>query len=458
MRLAMLILLGTPIIPSLVAGVTLTENRLSDSPANPLASFDHEIQAFMRARKVPGGALAVTKHGRLVYARGYGWADREKQVPVRPNSLFRIASISKPITAIAILKLFESNQIDLDAPAFDALKLTPFLEPGRVEDSRLKKISIRQLLHHSGGWDRDKSFDPMFRSKRIAETLGIPGPPHANAIVRYMLGQPLDFEPGTRYAYSNFGYCVLGRFIETVSGQSYERFVKEAVLQPLGIKNMRLGASRPEGRAHGEVHYYTPNNATGPSVFPGVAKKVPLPYGTFCLEAMDAHGGWLASAVDLARLTAVLDETGHEPLLKAETRQILLNRPAVPLWRTEDGQLQDYYYACGWLVRPNGKNGRPNYWHNGSLPGTYSLLVYRGDGLSWAVLFNQRSNDPKLPDNAIDPALHRAADAVTHWPDIDLFPQFGMKPERIESEGRGNGHSSFQQPKEGLGFHDSIQN
>lgn len=424
MHLAMLILLATPIIPSLVAEVTLTENRLSDTPTNPLASFDNEIEAFMRARKVPGGALAVTRHGQLVHARGYGWANREKQVPIRPDSLFRIASISKPITAMAIFKLIETNHLDLDAPAFDVLKLAPILEPGAVMDARLKKISIRQLLHHSGGWDRDKSFDPMFRSKKIAETLRFPGPPDATAIVRYMLGQPLDFEPASRYAYSNFGYCVLGRIIETVSGQSYERFVKEAVLQPLGIKNMRLGASLPEGRAEGEVHYYTPNNATGPSVFPGVAKKVPLPYGTFCLEAMDAHGGWLASAVDLARLVAALDEAGHKPLLKPDTMKIIFNRPAAPLWRTDDGKPQDYYYACGWLVRPNGKNGRPNYWHNGSLPGTYSLLVHRGDGLAWAVLFNQRSNDPKLPDSAIDPALHRAADAVTNWPDIDLFPQF----------------------------------
>jgi hypothetical protein len=71
-----------------------------------------------------------------------------------------------------------------------------------------------------------------------------------------------------------------------------------------------------------------------------------------------------------------------------------------------------------------GKDGKANYWHTGSLPGTYTLLVRRHDGVSWAVLFNQRSEDDKLPDSDIDPALHRAADAVRQWPKFDLFANY----------------------------------
>src|SRR5436189_5086177 len=82
------------------------------------------------------------------------------------------------------------------------------------------------------------------------------------------------------------------------------------------------------------------------------------------------------------------------------------------------------YYGCGWMVRPVGSKGKANYWHNGSLPGTSTLLVRRSDGLSWAAVFNQRSDDKKLPDTAIDPALHRAADSVAAWPETDLFPQY----------------------------------
>jgi hypothetical protein len=98
--------------------------------------------------------------------------------------------------------------------------------------------------------------------------------------------------------------------------------------------------------------------------------------------------------------------------------------PEPPVWRNDDGSLKDYYYGCGWSVRPVGNEGKANYWHAGSLPGTSTLLVRRHDGVSWVILFNQRSDDKKLPDGEIDPALHRAANAVTDWPRHDLFQQY----------------------------------
>jgi len=292
-----------------------------------------------------------------------------------------------------------------------------------------------------------------------------------------MLGQPLDFDPGTRYAYSNFGYCVLGRVIERTAGTSYDQFVREQVLAPIGIRRMRIGASLAEKRAEGEVRYYTPQDEKTDSVFdaspstrsPSGAqrggntgnpppappkagrnrgggsaqvpspygqesgsvtgnarkgKQVPWPYGGFCLESMDAHGGWIASAVDLARFAAALQDAEHSPLLKPETMQTMQQPPEPPVSRNEDGSLKDYYYGCGWSVRPVGKDGKANYWHAGSLPGTSTLLVRRHDGVSWVILFNQRSDDKKLPDSEIDPALHRAANAVTDWPRHDLFQQY----------------------------------
>src|SRR5438874_3219419 len=126
-------------------------------------SFDREIQKFMQARNIPGAALAVVKDQRLVYARGYGWADREGKIPVKPTSLFRIASITKPFTAVAVLKLVEEGKLSLDARPFELLASgTDALQPkGDQFDERWKHITIRHLLHHTGGWDRDKSFDPM---------------------------------------------------------------------------------------------------------------------------------------------------------------------------------------------------------------------------------------------------------------------------------------------------------
>ena len=379
-------------------------------------AFDREIEQFMSVRKVPGGALAVVRAQRLVYARAYGWADREKKEPVKVDSLFRIASISKPFTAAAVLKLVETKGLDLDAPVLDFLPFKPVLANGKTADPRWKRISLRHCLHHTGGWDRDVSGDPMFRSVETARAVGVAAPANSEAIISYMLGQPLDFEPGARYAYSNFGYCLLGRVIEKLGGRPYGQFVSEEVLAPMGIRRMRLAASLESGRAEGEVRYYTPDNREGPSVFPGLPAKVPEPYGTFYLEAMDSHGGWLASAPDLARFAATLDAPGDSTCLKPETRRMLYEPPAPPASRKPDGSLADHFYGCGWLVRPVGRQGRANYWHNGSLPGTYTLLVRRHDGLSWAVLFNQRSESSSLPDSAIDPALHRAADSVERGP------------------------------------------
>ena len=139
---------------------------------------------------------------------------------------------------------------------------------------------------------------------------------------------------------------------------------------------------------------------------------------------MDAHGGWIASAVDLARFAAALHDAEHSPLLNPQTIQTMHLPPEPPVSRNDDGSLKDHYYGCGWLVRPVGKDGRANYWHTGSLPGTYTLLVRRHDGVSWVILFNQRSDDKKLPDSEIDAALHRAANAVTEWPKYDLFRQY----------------------------------
>jgi N-acyl-D-amino-acid deacylase len=382
------------------------------------------METFMAARKVPGGALAVVKDRRLVYARGYGWADREAKVPVKADSLFRIASLSKPITGVAVMKLIEDGRLTLDTKAFSLLELTPAVASLVDPEPRLRGITIRQLLQHTGGWDRDKSFDPMFRPGEIARVTNTPPPAGPVAVIRYMLSHKLDFDPGERYAYSNFGYCVLGRVIEKVTGQTYEEFARENILAPAGIKRMRIGASLDGRQAPGEVRYYTGGDGRTQNVFPVEPRQVPWPYGGFHLEAMDAHGGWIASAVDLARFAAALDDPQRSPLLKPASFATMYAPPPPPASRKADGSIEDVYYGCGWSVRPVGKSGRANYWHTGSLPGTNTLLMRLANGLSIAALFNLRSEDKKLPDTDIDSALHRAAAAVEKWPEQDLFASF----------------------------------
>jgi len=306
--------------------------------ANPAtASFDRIIPELMHKYQVPGGAVAVMKDGRLIMARGYGLADRESRQPVEPDSLFRIASLSKAITSATTLKLVEEGRLTLDSKAFQILNnLRP--PSGSRVDRRIYEITIRNLLQHSGGWDRDKSFDPMFRSDEITRSLGVPAPAKPDDIIRYMMGQPLQFAPGTRYAYSNFGYCVLGRVIEKITGQTYEAYVINNTLGPAGITCMRIGHTLARERAPREVHYYEyPGAELTRSVFPNQRQEVPWPYGGWYIEAMDSHGGWIASAVDLLRFIDEVDgHSNHRQLLRKPVIETMVARPAAPLWVNSD--------------------------------------------------------------------------------------------------------------------------
>ncbi len=409
---------------------------MTDNGDPALLSFDRLMTAFLDAHEVPGAALAVTKGGRLVLARGYGWADLETKDRVEPGSLFRIASLSKPITAVTVLRLVEEGRLSLASRALDVLEESPL--PGHAgpangnlaalpapADPRFRDITILHLLQHTAGFDRDRSFDPMFRSVEIARALEVEPPARPEHVIRYMLGQRLDFAPGDRFAYSNFGYCLLGRVIEKVSGKNYESHVREDVLAPLGIRRPRSGRSLKEGRAPGEVAYHAKGDATGPAVMGAVGIPVPWQYGGWCLESMDAHGGWIASAVDLARFAAALDSSARSRILSPRSLEVLFARPAGRAGHEENGSPSPAFYACGWMVRPTPGDGRANEWHTGGFDGTSTLLVRRHDGVGWVVLFNARSGkDGRDLSRIIDPLLHEAANAVERWPEGDLFERY----------------------------------
>ena len=223
-RLFLLLLLFLPERPA------RAEIPLSGTPVPELTALDEIMAGLLSDHEVPGASLAVSKDGRLIYARGFGWADSEHKEPVQPDSRFRIASISKPITAVAIFQLIEQGKLRLDDRVLDLLKL----QPTETGDPRLATVTVRQCLEHTGGWDRDNSFDPMFRSVLIARTLKQEPPAKPQDVIQYMLGIPLDFAPGERFAYSNFGYCLLGRVIEAVAGKPYDEHVRAALFGPSG--------------------------------------------------------------------------------------------------------------------------------------------------------------------------------------------------------------------------------
>lgn len=388
-----------------------------------LASLDQSIKEFMVKHHPPGVSVAVSYRGRLVYARGFGYADVEQKLPVQPDSQFRIASLSKPITAVAIMQLIEQGKLKLDTKVFSVLKAydKELSEPG--VDPRLKEITIQQCLNHTGGWDRKASFDPMLRSVDFARKLGKQPPAEATDVIRIMVKQPLDFPPGEKYAYSNFGYNLLGRVIEEVTGQSYGEYVQQAICVPLGMKQTELGKTLLINRRPREVIYYS--NSVGNTVFSEDSLiQVPRHYGAWHLESMDANGGWISSASDLARFATAFNQPEQCPLLKAPAITQMFARPPGKPGFTEVDIPKELYYACGWMVRPIARAGNPNHWHMGALEGTSSLMVRRGDEINWVILFNTHLGaDQKRLAALIDSPMHRWIDQIETWPEEDQFQQ-----------------------------------
>lgn len=347
------------------------------------ASIDETVCKLLELHRVPGAAVAVSRHGQLIYARGFGYADTGQGKSVEPESLFRIASISKPLTAVAVLKLAEEGRLSLDDRLFEKLDLDQeHPADGTITDARLEAITIRQVLQHRAGWDRSASFDPMFQAVRFAREGGTAPPADPAAIIRCMKRRPLDFDPGTHYAYSNFGYCLLGRLIESVSNTSYEAYVRQEILKPIGIQRMAVGATRREGRRDQEVRYYDPWIER--SVFAAdLGAPVASPYGAWSLESMDAHGGWIGSAVDVVRFA--------DSLRSGAEKQILADRSLELMRQSPEGVSGASYYALGWQV-DNDRNGNwQRLSHAGSLPGSSTQLVLRADGTTICILLNARA-------------------------------------------------------------------
>lgn len=384
------------------------------------APIDALLRKHIKRHRAAGASLAITDQGRLVFARGYGYADIGARKPVLPSSLFRIASISKPITAVAIMQLVDQGKISLDDRVFELLDYQPHLEDGAKFDERQNRITIRHLLQHRGGWDRDKSFDAMFRSVDFAKALELAPPAGPDTIIRVMLGKRLDFDPGHRYAYSNYGYCLLGRVIEQISGDTYEKYVKEKVLSPIGIRSMKIGATRIPGRAKGEVRYYDP--AVGNSVFASnLNASVPHAYGAWNLEAMDSHGAWIASATDLVRFACALDPANESPLISKESIATMWERPEGLAGYDDQGTPKSKYYGLGWSIQET-DDGKLRAGHGGSLPGTNTQLVRRKDGRNFAILFNTRTTPHHSRiASAVLQELDAAISKVESWPDHDLF-------------------------------------
>jgi CubicO group peptidase (beta-lactamase class C family) len=334
-----------------------------------IADIAHQ---FINEFNAPGLSLSIACRGHFVYKEGFGYADTSTREPLMPSHLFRIASVTKPVTSAAIFTLMEQGKLGLNDFVFGKNGLLKY-DFGANFPEHAKDITIYHLLTHTcGGWGNDDN-DPMFSN---------PGMNHHQLIEWTLRTQPLQYAPGDHFSYSNFGYCLLGRVIEKISGQSYEEFVREHIIEKCDLAAMRLAGNTRLERAKDEVTYYGQHGEN--------------PYG-MNIRRMDSHGGWIATPTDLVRFAMHVDGFSTTPnILHAETIKKM----------TAPGFI-NAHYACGWAV-----NGTPNWWHTGSLPGTTSTMVRTASGFCWAALTNTRS---KGIDLAMDDMMWKIVRSVPAW-------------------------------------------
>jgi len=389
----------------------------SDDPAIARSislALDPIVARFAEKRDSVGLTLALSRNGKLIYARAFGYSDLSGLVPATPNTLFSIASISKPITAVAILQLIQSRKLGLDDPFVDVLGLILKPKRGKTIDARIKKVTIRHLLNHTGGWDREISGEPTRNSNResVCKAFGIKQnefePMH---LIEYMLEEPLDFDPGTRHAYVNFGYSILGRVIETVARRPYGEYVENEILKPIGITRMRL---RSDQMLDDEARSYQRQYKNDAPIRGQFAE---CDLREWPASVPDSYGGWLASSVDLVKLLNAFDRNSRSKVLTKNALQAMYSPPKDLPIVDDTGKPHRNYYAFGWVVWPKSQGYSAG--HGGSGCGMTAYAYRRSSGFNWAILTNTDAGDP--PSSVLSEECEAALSRIKIPPRFDLF-------------------------------------
>ena len=389
----------------------LNAEGLNFKVTNDLSEFkgskfiEKEENNFLRQWNLAGMTMSIVKDGKLVYAHGFGYSDIETKQLVSPGQLFRIASVSKLITAVAIMKLVEKKSLSLDAKVFGPTGVINDPIFNSVKDPRIYKITIRHLLAHAGGWSV-RYGDMAFNSLLVLELNGETGAATMDSYSRFIASRKLHFDPGTRSSYSNMGYMFLTKVIEAVSGQPYEKYVINEVLKPMGITDMHIGRSYLSDRRFNEVKYYESGERQLVSCFDGSGRMVPKTYGGNPIELLGPAGGWIASSVELAKLMVMVDGFNNVPDILPQN---LINQ------MVENNKF--FRGPLGWkVVKDNG-----DWMRTGSMAGTSALVKRQSNGFSWVVIINSSSwNGPRLPAY-INYMMGKVEKSIKSWPKQDLF-------------------------------------
>lgn len=324
---------------------------------NGKSSIDNKIYSFMISMDVPGMAAAFSKDEEIVYTAAYGFADRDTKERVTIDHKFRLASMSKQHTAIAIMTLMERGLLSLDDQVFGKGGILEAAY-GDEMSSSAKKITVRHLLEHSSGYDKDCIFASGYSGLTLDQTLQ-----------KFVNNTALAYTPGTTHDYSNFGFATLGKIVSVVSGKSFEKFLKEEIYDPIGIKNICGGKNTKNERVTPEVVYYGQGgkNAYGNDVEVGIAA-----------------GGMIATAPELMKLMAHIDYGTKVPdILKEETLDIMYT-----------ASKPNNQYALGWRV-----NHSTLQWachHGGTLAGVAPIWARGIDNRNGVLLCNSRAYDVSM--------------------------------------------------------------
>jgi D-alanyl-D-alanine carboxypeptidase len=321
----------------------ITEPGPDTAAAPPDSVFVAALRAQLTADTEAGrfsGAVLVTRDGRTLFEGAYGLADRERGVPNTPQTQFRAGSMYKMLTAVATLQLVQAGTLRLNAPLGTYLRDYPNVDVAST-------VTPHHLLTHTGG--TGDIFGPLFTAHRLELRT-------TEDYLRLYGTRGLEFAPGARHVYSNYGFILLGALIERLSGMSYDEYISARVLEPAG---MTATGTAPEdslvpGRA---VGYMRQGGASGPLV----SNAPTLPY-----RGTPAGGGY-STVGDLARFAvAVRDRQLLDP-----THTALLYTGKVPVGTA-------FQYAYGFMDRVVG--GRRWVGHGGSAPGMNGELVFEPDG------------------------------------------------------------------------------
>lgn len=347
---------------------TLT-NEMSNIP--DLLAMDKKVNAYLSKWHMKGASLAITRGDSLVYAKGYGWADEENGLEMTPRHILRMASVSKLITAAGIMVLHDRGDLHINDTVFGPSGiLNDSTITALIKDKNYYKITVEHLMRHQAGFRRD----PLFSSRDVMHQLQLDHAPEAEDFYRVVLNRRLKFAPGSWQSYSNFGYLLLSKIIEKVSGMPYDEFIRTEVLEPAGCYDMHIAGTYYEDKRDNEVRYYT-HEGDGKYIEEYTDSDVMVErcYGGNNIPLLSGAGAWCGSPTEIARFVASID-----------------GRPEVPdIITKESVDLMTGYYdrdtfSLGW----NDTHPDKGWSRTGTLSGTTALVKLFPDGECWVFISN----------------------------------------------------------------------